>query len=313
MGASYSLAAYAFNQITRAKKYTNQQCLEEQERVGALSKHQMDGFRREKVEIESDDELRLRGWLLLGEKPVQRVMIMVHGYTVSSSWMLHFARPFLERGWTVLLVDQRSHGDSEGSYATYGYCEKWDLHHWINWVVQQYGDQVDIGLLGQSMGGGTVLEYASINQRVRFIIADCPYSDMQELVKYQIGKLHHLPINPLFHLLDHKLSRKAGFRMRDVSPINAVKDQADLPVMFVHGDKDDFVPTQMSVDMYNCKKGKKRLLIIPGAEHGRAYMTDRELYEREMFAFIEEALGESVAPSFTVEEYVADEAAELQG
>lgn len=292
VGASQSLVSFAFKQVTCARKQTNQQCLEAQERAGALQREQLAELPRRRVEIESNDGLKLRGWLLPGEHPVQKVIILVHGYTAASSWMLHLALPFLGRGWTVLLVDQRAHGGSEGRYASYGYHEKYDLHRWVNWVVQQYGEQVIIGLLGQSMGGGTVLEYAAINRHASFIVADCAYSDLQQLIKYQIGDLHHLPVRPLLQLLDRRIKKRVGFCMSDVSPLGTIKQHPDLPVMFIHGGLDKFVPTQMSVDMFAQKPGRKRLLIIPEAGHARAHLTDAATYEQELFAFIAEALAE---------------------
>lgn len=292
VGASQSLVSFAFKQVTCAKKQTNQQCLDAQEKAGALQLAQMADLPRRRVDIESRDGLRLSGWLLPGQQPVQQVIILVHGYTAAASWMLHLALPFLQRGWTVLLVDQRAHGASEGRYASYGYHEKHDLDRWVNWVVQQYGEQVVIGLLGQSMGGGTVLEYAALNRYASFIVADCAYSDLKQLIAYQIGTVHHLPARPLLQLLDRQLRRRVGFGLLDVSPLCTIKRYADLPVMFIHGENDDFVPTKMSVEMFSEKPGRKKLLIIPGAGHARAHITDAATYERELFAFIAEVLAE---------------------
>lgn len=295
VGVSQSLVSFAFKQVTCARKQTNQQCLEAQERAGALQLGQLADLPRKRVDIESRDGLRLRGWLLPGQQPVQRVIILVHGYTAAASWMLHLALPFLRRGWTVLLVDQRAHGASEGRYASYGYHEKHDLHLWVNWVIQQYGEQVIIGLLGQSMGGGTVLEYAALNRQVSFIVADCAYSDLRQLIAYQIGTLHHLPVRPLLQLLDRQLRRRVGFALRDVSPLSTIRQHADLPVMFIHGEDDTFVPTKMSVDMFQEKPGKKKLLIVPGAGHARAHITDAARYEQELFGFIAEVLGQEAS------------------
>ena len=160
---------------------------------------------------------------------------------------------------------------------------------WIKWLVERNGPNVTIGIHGVSMGGGTVLEYAAINRYAKFIIADCPYSDMYELIKYQIRNRNHLPAYPLIYVIDAMLARFAGFRMRDVSPINAVKE-SETPVMFIHGRDDDFVPAYMSERMYETKKGRKKLLMIDGAEHGEAYEKDAQKYKEEMMSFVEEAL-----------------------
>ncbi len=293
IGASQSLVGIAFEQATRARRQTNRQCLDEQETAGVLKRGELTGLVRKRVEIESEDGLRLRGWLLPTEMPVEKVIILVHGYTARASWMLHLALPFLARNWTALLVDQRSHGASEGRYATYGYREKYDLRRWVNWVVQQFGDHVAIGVLGQSMGGGTVLEYAALNRWADFIIADCAYSDMRRLLRYQVSHLHRLPPSPLLQLLDRRLRKAAGFCMDDVCPLEAVRDLEHLPVMFIHGGRDDFVPTEMSLEMYEQKRGEKQLLIVPEAGHVRSYIVDPVTYQEQMFSFISKALGQA--------------------
>lgn len=292
MGAVSSLSNRAVNEMTRAKRHDDEACLKAQQELGLLDKEDYRRLQKQQVEIKSSDGLRLHAVLLEGDTSQNRVMILVHGYTASSAWMLHLSIPFIRRGWTVLLVDQRSHGQSEGTYATYGRYEKDDLDHWVRWVIDRYGNSVTVGMLGQSMGGSTVLEYAAINEHVKFIIADCPYSDVRELMRHLMSRPINWPMRPLWLLVDRKLQRRAGFRMQDVSPINAIRN-CSIPVMFVHGSEDNFVPTWMSKAMFAAKQGIKKLLIVEGAAHGRAYPTDKDLYEREMFSFIEEALAKT--------------------
>lgn len=136
------------------------------------------------------------------------------------------------------------------------------------------------------MGGGTVLEYCAINRYAKFIIADCPYSDLKELMKHQISKLNHLPVYPLLFFVDLMLRVKAGYRLKDVSPIKAVRDSR-IPIMLIHGGEDDFVPLKMSVDMFKARKDNKRLLIIDSAKHGMSYSIASEKYEREVMKFVE--------------------------
>jgi fermentation-respiration switch protein FrsA (DUF1100 family) len=236
------------------------------------------------VEIISCDNLKLRGVYIQGDKTLNKTMIIVHGYMVSCIWSLQFAKVFLNEGWSVLVVDQRRHGKSEGKYSTYGYMEKYDLDLWVDWVINKNGSDCVIGLHGQSMGGATVLEYTAINKYAKFIIADCPYSDMAKLIAHQIS-FRHLPVHPIINYFDFLLSAKAGFRMKDVSPIK-VMEKSSIPIMFIHGALDNFVPTYMSKEMYDAKTGNKKLLIIDGAKHGFSYITNKSLYEKEMMDFV---------------------------
>ena len=117
-------------------------------------------------------------------------MLLAHGYTGSRAVSTQFIDLFTEEGYNVLLIDQRRHGRSEGRYTTYGYYEKHDVQAWVRWLIRQYGQDVAIGLHGQSLGGGTVLEYLSIAEpQVKLVIADCPYSDLTDLMRHQLHAL----------------------------------------------------------------------------------------------------------------------------
>lgn len=287
--AVYWVSYYAFKGITLRKRSSVEQCFGFVERDGLYLRTDFEKLPRESIELKSKDGLTLRGVFVEKLKENKRVIIIVHGYTAAYSWSTQFINMFLKEGFNVLLVDQRSHGSSDGKYATYGYYEKYDLDLWVSWVRERVGEDAVIGLHGQSMGGGTVLEYAAINKFVKFIIADCPYSDMKRLMKHQFEKLNHIPMFPFFSTVNLIIMMKAKFSMKNVNPLKAMQDK-DIPIMFIHGSNDNFVPTYMSEEMYKAKKGAKRLLIIEGAVHGNAYGTNKELYEREVHDFLKDVV-----------------------
>jgi uncharacterized protein len=284
-----SVSIHAFKEMTLNRRSTLQESFYSLEKGGLYTKEEFKKLPKEEVEIKSNENLSLKGTFIEKNKDIKRVIIIVHGYTSNYVWSLQFIEMFFKEGFNVLLVDQRSHGRSEGKYATYGYYEKYDLDLWVNWVRQRVGEDAVIGLHGQSMGGGTVLQYPTINKYVKFIIADCPYSDVTQLMKHQFNEIKHMPFLPFKYFLDMRLRVVAKFSMKNVSPINSIKD-TQIPIFFIHGAKDNFVPTYMSKDMYEAKKGHKKLLIIEGAVHANAYGTNKKLYEREIHKFLQEVL-----------------------
>lgn len=281
------VSIYAFKEMTLDRRSTLQESFNLLEKGDLYTKEEFEKLPKEEVEIKSNEHLSLKGTFIEKIKDSKRVIIIIHGYTSNYVWSLQFINMFFKEGFNVLLIDQRSHGRSEGKYATYGYYEKYDLDLWVNWVRQRVGEDAVVGLHGQSMGGGTVLQYAAINKYVKFIIADCPYSDVTQLMKHQFNEIKHMPFVPFKHFLDMRLRVVAKFSMKNVSPINLMKD-TEVPILFVHGSKDNFVPTYMSKDMYEAKKGHKKLLIIEGAVHANAYGTNKKLYEREVHDFLQE-------------------------
>lgn len=285
------LPRFAVRQITQMRLQTNESIYEYLERTGVFTRDQFERLPKRQVQVRSRDGLKLNGYVLELFPGRQRWMIIVHGYTVSLLASTQYIDVFRKAGFNILLVDQRRHGGSEGDYTTYGYQEKYDVQAWVNWILEHYGEKSVIGLHGQSLGGGTVLEYLTIaHPNVRFVIADCPYSDLTELIRHQISKLNKLPAKPLLPLVDKLLHRKAGFRLHQVSPIKAVENST-LPVLFIHGTEDNYVPTYMSREMYQVKPEPKELLLVEGAVHANAYGINPKRYTEVVHAFIEKALG----------------------
>ncbi len=279
----------AFKYITLGKRRSLEECFSIIEKDGLYSRNDFEKLKKEYVEVKTRDGLILRGMFIEQFKNSKKIIIIVHGYNLAYPKSLCFMDMFFKENFNVLIVDQRGHGRSEGKYATYGYYEKYDLDLWVNWGRQRVGEDAIIGLHGQSMGGATVLEYASINKHVKFIIADCSYSDAWQLMKHQFTKLNHVPMFPLAFITNFKLKLKAKFSFSDVSPVKTIKDK-DIPVMFIHGSEDNFVPTYMSEEMFIVKRGYKKLLIVEGAAHANAYSINKELYEKEVNNFINEIL-----------------------
>lgn len=284
------ILALAFKHMMRMKLRSEDALFSLLEKAGVYDRSTYNKLLKEEVWINSQEGLKLHGVIIKPHPSSKRWMIIVHGYTASHSISTQYITMFSELGFNLLLVDQRRHGKSEGMYTTFGYKEKHDVASWVEFIKKKAGPECIIGLHGQSLGGGTVLEYLTMaNPSVKFVIADCPYSDLTELIKYQIKRVK-LQVIPLFYTLIHRrVMKKAGFRLEEVSPLRAV-EESELPVMFIHGAEDRFVPTYMSEDLFEHKIGFKRLLLVQNAVHANAYMANPSLYRTEVVRFIKEVM-----------------------
>ncbi|MBP2001682.1 fermentation-respiration switch protein FrsA (DUF1100 family) [Paenibacillus shirakamiensis] len=295
-----AMTRFGFRQITQMKLQTSDSLFKFMEDAGVYSKERFDILDKSDVSVTTRDGLTLHGYAISSHPNSNKWVIIVHGYTASLEVSAQFGGLFEDIGFNVLLVDQRRHGRSQGSYTTYGFHEKYDIESWVNWIISHAGTDVVIGLHGQSLGGGTVLEYLTIaDPRVHFVIADCPYSDLTQLIRYQLSVLNKVPTFPFLPLINNQLERKAGFRLHQVSPIKSVQNTS-MPVMFIHGTEDKYVPTRMSQDMYKVKAhGLKKLLLVNGAIHGNAYSVDPVRYSHEVQAFVTQTLEEHVSSPVT--------------
>lgn len=288
--ALYIIVNHYFSKVITRKVKDEDYLYNNQIEQGLIDKNFYEALVKEEAKIRTKDGLQLKGYYIKSKEEKHRTMVFVHGITVSHICSIKYIDIFLKNNWNVLIYDQRRHGKSEGSYSTYGYYEKEDLDLWVNWVINKKGKDEIIGIHGESMGAATVIQYATINKYVKFIIADCGFSDLYELLRRKVKEDFNGLLNPILFLSNIKARIRAKFDFRWASPIKVIKS-SELPMMFIHGNKDTFVPWDMSVDMYNAKRrGIKRLYIAEGAAHAEAIKVDKMKYHTEVMAFVNEVL-----------------------
>ena len=241
----------------------------------------------EEVIIKSYDGLKLKGYFHRVYKDSKKVVIMNHGYTANHYIDYQFTDIFFEEGYNVLLIDMRSHGESEGKVASYGYNESKDIGSWVRWIKDKIGEDAYIGLHGQSMGAATVMLYGATHPNdIKFIIEDCGCTSAREAIKFQFRKVK-IPFWPLYDLIRVKVKRKYKFDFNNISPEDAIVN-SDIPVLFIHGDNDKVVPTWMGEALYNEKNGEMdRLYLVQGAGHMEAYSKDKEKYKQVVKEFLD--------------------------
>ena len=244
----------------------------------------------EEVEIAASDGKRLAG-KYYHRRDGAPLDIMFHGYKSSAFHDFSgLALKILESGHNLLLVDQRGHGKSDGRTISFGINERYDCLEWTKYAVQRFGDDVQIVIIGNSMGAATVL-YASeldLPPQVRGIIADCPFSSADRVIKGKVSRMG-MPVRPAFLLLRFGGMMFGGFDVCERTPLQAVR-QAKLPLLLFHGTDDTLVPYEMSVELSEAYGGDVRLELFKGAGHGTSFLVDTPRYVRALHEFYEKIL-----------------------
>ncbi|EGT4136760.1 alpha/beta hydrolase [Clostridium perfringens] len=250
---------------------------------------------KEDITLKSFDGLNLTSTLIMNENPTNKFIVLVHGVSICYVGSLKYFDIFYKNGFNILIVNQRRHGKSEGKYSTYGFYEKYDVKMWIEHLKSRFGNDIILGLHGESMGAGTVMETIPLNDSIKFVIEDCGYSNFHELIGFQIthaykNRLVRKILRPSLIFANFFMKTKAKFSMKKIVPIDIVSSTS-LPMMFIHGKEDYFVPWYMAVDLYKAKtKGYKELYLVEGAKHAEALEVNKILYEKKIMTFIEKAL-----------------------
>lgn len=229
-----------------------------------------------------------------GEKTsgVKKAVICFHGYTGEGlSNHVAIADYFLKRGYAMLMPDARAHGESEGDYIGFGCLDRQDALGWIKWLIQETGDDVKILLHGTSMGGATVLMTSGLElpANVKGIVSDCGFTSPKEVFTHVLNHMYHLPAFPAIQGADLLNRKLAGYGMDECNAKYEVQ-KAKVPILFIHGSADTFVPCSMCHEIYENCRSPKRKLIIEGAAHAESYYKDMETYEKALTEFADEIM-----------------------
>ncbi|MFD1065797.1 alpha/beta hydrolase [Oceanobacillus locisalsi] len=237
----------------------------------------------------SYDGLDLQGYYLEAEQPTNKVVIFAHGYLGRGEDMSLYGQHYYEDlGYNIFTADMRGHGESKGDYIGFGWHDRIDLIHWIDEIIEHVGDDAEIVLHGVSMGGSSVLMASGeeLPPNVKAVVADASYTDVNDLFSYQIDRMFHLPSFPFIPSTSLVTQIRAGYGLKEASALDQVA-KADVPILYIHGKEDVFVPTEMTEELYENTNSEKELLLVDEASHGESFVKDEELYKETLDSFLE--------------------------
>lgn len=252
----------------------------------------------EAVTVMSYDGLKLYGRFYRGQEDAP-VVIFFHGYHGTymrdGYGMFRLCR---DRGYGILMVDERAHGKSAGDTVTFGINEMQDCLSWIKLADNIYHTDAGIIIAGVSMGASAVLMAAgskdgtAIPESVRAVVSDCAFTSVRDIIRSMCVKMHY-PVNISYTLarLGAKLFGHIDIGSSDTASALRAVESIRIPVMFIHGSSDSVVPASMCDRLYNACSSYKRRVIINGSEHAVNALTDYAVYEAAVGKFIDEVYG----------------------
>ena len=242
----------------------------------------------ENISIRSYDGLRLCGKYYSAENE-RALLILCHGYrSIPENDFSCAIEEFHNRGFGILLIDQRAHGKSGGRTMTFGVKERYDIHSWADYAAERFKGE-DIIIEGISMGASTVLMASSapFPDYVKGLIADCGYTSPDEIIRHVMKRLH-LP-GILYPIVRFSGRVFGGFDIQGCSALEECR-KASLPALFIHGEGDAFVPCKMGRRNYEAYGGPKQMITVPKAGHGMSYVVDMPRVQRALDEFLEGVL-----------------------
>ncbi len=214
-------------------------------------------------------------------------IILFHGYrSIGARDFSVVVKEYQGLNFNVLMTDMRAHGQSEGKIITYGVKDRYDVLTWINFVKENFNKNEKIIIDGLSMGASTVLMASALDlpENVKGIIADCGFTSPREIIN-KVGKSKYkINCNFATAILNVYCKIFGKFSL-NVSTVDAVK-KCKIPILFIHGKSDNFVPYEMTVKAYESATCEKRIVLVDNAGHGISFLIERDKIIAELENFL---------------------------
>ncbi len=247
----------------------------------------VDSMEHDHIIIKNRKNQSLHGYIVKANAETDKWLICIHGYTSSPKGMGSYALHYYNRGYNVLLPCLRGHDISEHRSITMGWLDRLDICDWINYLIDT-NENPQIVLHGVSMGAATVMMTTGedLPPNVKCAVADCGYSSVWDEFKNEMKETYHVPAFPVLYAGNLATKVISGFGFKEASCVEQLK-KSKTPTIFLHGEKDLFVPYRMLDLNYNAASCEKEKVSIPDAEHAEAHLVHPELYWKSTFNFVE--------------------------
>lgn len=238
--------------------------------------------------IVADDGSKLHALYVRSATDSPNTALIIHGYTDNSIRMLMIGHLYnKEMNYNILLPDLRAHGKSDGEYIQMGWKDRLDILKWIDVSKGIYGDTTNMVIHGISMGAATTMMTSGedLPENIKCFVEDCGYTSVWDEFKHKLKDEYGLPAFPILPVTSLYTQMKVDWNFKEASSLEQIK-KSKLPMFFIHGDKDTYVPTWMVNKLYEAKPGEKELWIVPGVEHANAYWDYTDEYVAKTNQFV---------------------------
>ena len=276
--AGFSMAGYSM----RIKPQTLEEARRWQEDHYDLSWY--DSLEKTDYTVTGNDGYILHAQFLRNPKDTDRYVIISHGYTDNRFGALKYVRMYLEQGFHVIVYDLRGHGMNELTFCTYSVRERKDLLALIRDSRERYKNMTLLGLHGESLGAATSIAVLEEKPPVDFVVADCGFSEIASVLQGGLQAMH-LP-GWMVHIASLCAQIRFGYSYEQMRPVDSLRDNR-IPILFMHGAEDSFIPPEHSEKMKAATKGYAEVHLIAGADHAMSVLTDPDGYQETVSRFLQ--------------------------
>lgn len=242
--------------------------------------------------INVDNRGNLKAIYLRSNTPTNRTAVLLHGYMDRAESMLHIAYLYHHcMGYNVLMPHCYAHGESDGDHIDMGWLDRLDALRWMQVANDMFhGDstQTQMVVHGISMGGFATMCISGEEcpPYVKCFVEDCGYTSVWDEFSSELHNEFSLPDFPILYSTSALCKLRYGWTFGEASALKQLK-KSTLPMLFIHGDADTFVPYAMLDTLYNAKtQGYKEKFIAHGTSHARSFTRHQKEYIKHTKKFV---------------------------
>lgn len=240
------------------------------------------------LSITATDGTPLHAYYIKAKTPTEKTAVIIHGHKNNAINMLHIAYMYHhDMDFNVLLPDLRAHGKSGGNHIQMGWNDRHDALLWMDKANELFGGSTHMVVHGISMGAATTMMVSGEDQPsyVKAYVEDCGYTSVWDEFAFVAKQDYHLPQMPFLYIADLFCQWQHGWSFKEASAVEQLR-KSTKPMLFIHGDADTYVPTEMVYTLYDAKPSDKELWIAPGVAHALSYHDYPEEYTNKVREFV---------------------------
>ncbi|WP_414565297.1 MULTISPECIES: alpha/beta hydrolase [unclassified Anabaena] len=203
------------------------------------------------VPVSSGKVELVHGWWLKAQQPDAKVLLYLHGNGINIGANIGHAKRFHQLGFSVLLIDYRGYGRSEGMFPNEKRVYEDAVIAWNYLTQEKQISPSRIFLYGHSLGGAIAIDLAVKHPEAAGLIVESSFTSIQDVVAYR-NLFRIFPVNLLLNQ-----------RFESIKKVPQLK----MPALFIHGTADTTVPSFMSQQLYSAAPEPKKLFLVPAADH----------------------------------------------
>lgn len=245
-----------------------------------------DSLEKEDLDFTLDDGYLIHGTFIKSKEKSNKYIILTHGFRYSRLGGVKYIDIFRENNFNIYLYDLRNHGKNKhDGIIQMGEQEHKDLAIIIDRIYDKFGDDIILGLHGESLGAFSSMYVTTLrSDKIKFIIEDCGYSYTRDELIYQMKRQMKMPVF-FYNRIEKYALKKYNQHWADMD-LKPILKNCEIPMLFVHGKSDSFTPPRMAQELFNSHKGYKMLLLVDDAEHAKSVVTDYKKYKNTVNKFL---------------------------